>query len=171
MIMESNLTGEGGQPTESEVSGVVRRLRNGATWQEVFPGVASLNLDSQGHGLDVSIRLTRSSGAPPVRIVREGESGAEDATIVREVDSLDRYSMGPKLLASHLDLTVPKTGALIHHLDLTAQPDCYKRNKYREDCLQEVFIRGIDPTARGEGQRGYGSRLAGISWQVANFPV
>ena len=126
MIMESNLTGEGGQPTESEVSGVVRRLRNGATWQEVFPGVASLNLDSQGHGLDVSIRLTRSSGAPPVRIVREGESGAEDATIVGEVDSLDRYSMGPKLLASHLDLTVPKTRALIHHLDLTAQPDCYK---------------------------------------------
>ena len=126
IIMESNLSGEHKQPTENEISHVVSRVKNGNTWQVIFPSIASVQLDTQGHGPTVSIRLTRQSGAAPVRIVREGEPDSEEATIIREVDTLDRYSMNVTNLAQHVGLTRPRTSALICYLGLQDDSDCYK---------------------------------------------
>ena len=99
MVLEANIDGDGRQPTNRELNTTIRRVRSGTTWQELFPGIMTLRLDTQGHGLSVSIRFTRELEAAPTRIVREGELGAEAATLIREVNLLDRYSMGMKDLA------------------------------------------------------------------------
>ena len=61
-----------------------------------------------------------------MRLVREGEPGAEDVTIIREVDPLSRYSLRIRDLAHHLGMTEPRTRALIRHLDLTTRAECFK---------------------------------------------
>ena len=126
MVMESNLSGDGTLPTDRQVDRMLRRVKQGDTWQSLFPGVASFRLDTQGLGPTVSLRFTRQPEAAPVRVLREGEIGAEEATLVREVNLLDRYSMGLRELAQHVGLTEPKTLALVMYMDLQAQEDCFR---------------------------------------------
>lgn len=126
MIMDSNLSGEARQPTEREIDRTLRRVKRADSWQLIFPGIAGVRLDTQQHGPTVSIRFTREPEAAPVRILREGMPDFEEATLVREVNLLDRYSMSLSDLATKIALTRPKTLALIRYLGLQANTDCYK---------------------------------------------
>jgi hypothetical protein len=126
VIMESNLSGEARQPTEREVDRIIRQVKRGDTWQAIFPSIAGVRLDTQWHGPTVAIRFTRQMEAAPVRIVREGMPGFGEATLVREVNLLDRYSMNLHALAQNLNLTLPKTLALIRYLNLQTDSDCYR---------------------------------------------
>lgn len=146
-IMESNLSGESRQPTEREVDRMARRIKRGDTWQDIFPNIAGVRLDTQWDGPIVAIRFTRQPRAAPVRLVREGMPDFNEATLVREVNLLDRYSLTLKMLAQNLNLTAPKTLALIHHLNLQSDPDCYREfsfgssvsyKRYSPKALQEL---------------------------------
>lgn len=103
------------------------RIRRGEDWRDLFPGVARLELASEGTGLNVSIRLTKAEGTP-VRLVREGTPDAAGAPLVavKRVNELDFYSMGLKLLAEKLNLTMPKALALVRHLDIQDNPEYFK---------------------------------------------
>ena len=105
--------------------GPPRKIRQGNSWQAMFPGIAAVRLDTQGHGLSVSIRFTRESQAPPVRVVREGDSDFGEATLVREVNLLDRYSLTVTQLARNVGLTTPRTSALIWFLRMREDDACY----------------------------------------------
>lgn len=139
VIMESNLSGETRQPTEREVDRIVRRVKRGDTWQAIFPSIAGVRLDTQWHGPAVSIRFTRQPEAAPVRIVRRGMQGFEEATLVREVNLLDRYSMNLPMLAQNLDLTPPRTLALVYYLDLQADSDCYRAFKMGKSAVYKRY--------------------------------
>ena len=125
-IMDLNLSGEARQPTDQEINRTLRRVKRGDSWEAIFPGVAGIRLDTQWHGPTVSIRFTRQPVAAPVRIVREGVPGFEQATLVREVNLLDRYSMNLSALAQNIGLTPPRTLALVYYLGLQTDADCYK---------------------------------------------
>ena len=125
-ILESNMSSDGGQPTDRELDGIIKTLRSGASWNDILPGIANLRLETSGDGPGVSIRFTRQPGAAPVRIIREGSGGGEDAMLVREIDLTQRYSMTPTTLAENLGLTRPKTLALVRHLELQSDNDCYR---------------------------------------------
>jgi len=118
IILESNIQGEGRQPKDKEINHIIREVSHGRDLALVFPGVASLRLDTEGHGLTFSVRFTRQLDAVPARLVHEGEEGADKAVLVREVNILDRFSMGSRDLAAKLGMTEPKTRALVHHLML-----------------------------------------------------
>ncbi len=128
MILESCVKGENKQPNESEVSSVIRQVKEGQQWDKLFPGVASLHLDTAGQGLTYSVRITRHSAshptAEPVRVLKSGEVGSAQATVIREVSLQDRFSMGQKNLADKLRITSPKMRALIYHLNLGDDSDC-----------------------------------------------
>lgn len=125
LIMESSLQGEVRQPTTAEVTRAAMRLKGGEDWRTIFPGVAALRLDTSGQGPTVCVRFTRDVSAAPVRVLRPGEE-AEGTSLVREVNLLDRYSMGLRELASHLGLTPPKALALMHHIGLHLDEECFK---------------------------------------------
>lgn len=139
VIMESNLSGEARQPTEREVDHIVHRVKRGDTWQAIFPSIAGVRLDTQWHGPTVAIRFTRQPKAAPVRIVREGMPDFEEATLVREVNLLDRYSMTSNMLAQNLNLTPPRTWALIYYLNLQADPDCYKEFRMGKSAVYKRY--------------------------------
>src|SRR5690625_3267762 len=91
-IVEASLEGVRSQPSEFELRRLVAEIRNGKKWEDIFPGVASLELTSEGEGIQIDIRITKKDG-DPVHLVKEGTPGAT-VLAVRRVNELDYYSLG-----------------------------------------------------------------------------
>jgi len=90
----------------------------------LFPGVASLHLDTKGTGLAVSIRLTKREGEA-VHLVPEGTPGAT-IIAVKKVDPLGYYNLGLYDLSKKLSISPPKLLAVIKELKLQEDPDMFK---------------------------------------------
>jgi hypothetical protein len=123
-IVEGAFRGEKIQPGESDLQALARGIRGGKSWEEMFPGVAALNLTTQGHGPSIDLRITKKEGIP-VTIVPEGTPGASVVAIKR-VDELGFYNLGTTQLAEHLNLTLPKCWTLLQYLDIRSDPECFK---------------------------------------------
>ena len=141
-IIEASLAGERLQPSEAELSKLVEEIQTGKTWQELFPGVATLRLDTKGTGLSVSIRLTKSEGEP-VHLVPEGTPGTT-VMAVKRVSELGFYSLSTTALAEKLRLTVPRTLALIHHLDIQSSLEYFKVIKIGSSSFKRYSSRALD---------------------------
>jgi hypothetical protein len=141
LIMESVLKGEYEQPTNKTVTRIISRIKEGEDWRVIFPNVAALRFDTEGSGLTYSVRISREREAPPVRILHDGET-AEDVALIREVNLIDRYSMGLYDLADKLGLGRNKTLALVQHLNLQNDPDCFREFRHRS-----MKYKGYSPKA------------------------
>lgn len=126
-IIEESLKGVRSQPSKYELEKYLNQISAGKNWRDIFPGVASLKLDTEGTGLSVSIRLTKSEG-DPVQLVPEGSPGAT-VVAVKRVNELGYYSLGLKELAEKLTLTRPKALALIRYSNIQNSDDYYKEIK------------------------------------------
>lgn len=128
-ILEAANDGSDATPTEAELRRSIRRLRDGEDWRLIFPGVASLRLDTTGTGLTFSLRLTKKEGLP----VHRGEPGEEAAIAEHRVNELDYFSLGVTGLARNLGtITTPKLRAVIEHLGIRNDPECYKEFRIGE---------------------------------------
>lgn len=124
-IIEGALRGERSQPHEDDLEKLIRGIRAGKEWEDLFPGVACLRLDTSGDGLGVTIRITKKDGVP-VTIVPEGTPGMT-VVAVRRVDELSFYSLGLKDLAEKARLPQHKTLAVIQELELQNDPEFFKK--------------------------------------------
>lgn len=123
-IIEASLAGVRSQPSELEVSALARKVQEGKSWQEIFPGVATLKVSTEGDGINLSIRLVKREGEA-VQIV---PAGTPDATVmaVRKIDLLGYYSLGLNDVADKVGLSGPKTLAVVHELNLQASDEYFK---------------------------------------------
>ena len=123
-VIERSLGGEQAQPSPRELQAHVRKVVAGTKWTELFPGVASLRLDTTGTGLQVSLRITKALGEP-IRLVKED---APNATIVgvKRVNDLDFYTLGLTQLAEKLSLSQNMTLAVVRKLGLQEDADYFK---------------------------------------------
>jgi hypothetical protein len=149
-ILDAATAGSDHQPTEEELNAHIRSLRAGATWRDLFPGVAAIQFDTSGTGLTYSLRFTKKEGIP-IHTVREGDAAAA-VVGVRRVNELDFYQFGFNDMAARLaGLCSPnKLQAVIKHLGLRAEERYFKELKigrsifgrYSQDALahlQEVL--------------------------------
>lgn len=126
-VLEGAVNGNYEQPGDNELAKLCNRLAVEPDWTKVFPGVASINIASEGDGPNVQIRLTKKEGIP-VHLIKEGE-GSGGVVAVRRVDELGFYSLGAKQISERLGLTMPKTIAVVDHLKLRNDLECYKEFK------------------------------------------
>ncbi|MCL4473760.1 MAG: hypothetical protein M1455_07450 [Actinobacteria bacterium] len=124
-IMENSIQGEKVQPGEAELRKIAKEVKDGKNWSEIFPGVALLNITTEGYGPSIDLRFTKQAGVP-MHVVPEGTPGAAVIGIKR-VDDLGFYNLGRDQLATNIGLSGPKTTAVIRYLDLQSDPECYKR--------------------------------------------
>ena len=124
VVIEASLEGTRSQPSESELDRLLAKISQGKSWQDLFPGIATLELDTTGSGLSVTIRITRSEGEP-VKLVPEGTPGAT-VVAVQKVRELDFFSLGLKDLAPKLRLSQPRALALIRHLRIQESDETFK---------------------------------------------
>jgi hypothetical protein len=123
-ILNSTLAGEKGQPSASDLRRISADVLRGRKWQDVFPGVSSVEITSDGTGPHLSLRLTKKEGVP-IQLVPEGTPGAA-VVAVKRVDELGFYSLGAKELANKLGISTNKAVAIVDHLGLRNDKDCYK---------------------------------------------
>jgi hypothetical protein len=123
---------------------VGKELSQGSAWAEVFPGAAAVEISAEGTGPSISLRLSKKEGIP-IQLVAEGTPGAS-VVAVKRVNELGYYTLGAKQLAEKVRLTMPKTLAVVDHLGLRNEPDCYKEFKigsqthkrYSQKAIKEI---------------------------------
>lgn len=123
-VLESSVKGNYEQPSDRELEKVCQRLSDGEAWPSVFPGVASINITTELDGPTFNLRLTKNEGTP-VQLLKEGE-GNGAVVAIKRVNELGFYNLGAQELARKLGLTPPKSRALVDHLGLRDDPECFK---------------------------------------------
>src|SRR6202035_5790956 len=123
-IVDGALRGEKLQPGEIELRKISQRGVAGETLGRLFPGLAGIQLTTEGSGPNLSLRISKKEGIP-IQLVPEGTPGAS-VVGVKRVNELDYYSLGAKQLAEKVALTVNKLVAVVDHLKIRDDSDCYK---------------------------------------------
>lgn len=123
-IMENSITGDTKQPSEGDLNRIIHRIAKGESWSMLFPGIASLNLVTEGSGLSFSIRISKKEGMP-VRLVGEDEAEA-GVVAVKRVNELSYYSLGLRDLAVKFGMTMPRLLAIIYHLNMQDDQEYFK---------------------------------------------
>jgi hypothetical protein len=124
-IVEKSLSGEKVQPSVGELHRLADEIvGKKKAWNEIFPGVASVTLTTNGYGPSLDLRISKTGS--PVQLVPEGTPGAT-VVAVKRVDELSFYSLGRDQLAAKVNLSGPKATAFIRFLDLKNDPECFKR--------------------------------------------
>lgn len=142
VILDSTIMGEKGQPSTGELRRVAQRLASPKSWQEVFPGVAAVEIVSDGSGPTLSLRLTKKEG-PPIQLVPEGTPGAS-IVAVKRVDELGFYNLGATQLATNLGLTTPKALAIVDHLEMRKNPEYYKEIRIGKSVFKRYSQKAVD---------------------------
>lgn len=141
-IVEASLDGVRSQPSDLEVRKLVKEVQLGKDWKELFPGIATLNLSSTGHGINVDIRITKTEG-DAVHLVPEGTPGAA-VLAVKRVNELDYYSLPASKFAEKLGLTQPKALALSRHLKLRDSEENYEVIKIGKSLFNRYSSKALD---------------------------
>jgi hypothetical protein len=123
-ILDATVQGEKLQPSDADLKRIAKEILAKKSWGGIFPGVASIQLTTDGQGAAVSLRITKKKGVP-VQLVPEGTPGGSVVAIKR-VDELGFYNLGRDQLAKNIGLSGPKTTALVQHLNLSGDPECFK---------------------------------------------
>lgn len=122
-ILDRTINGEIEQPTDPEIQSLAIDVSAGRNWNEIFPGVATIELTADGSGPNLSLRISKKEGTS-IQIVPEGTPGAP--VIIKRVNDLDYYNLGAKQLAENVGKSMPKTIAAVHYLGLQNDPEYYK---------------------------------------------
>ena len=123
-ILDASIKGESGQPSPGKLKRLGSELLAGKTWQELFPGVASVELTAEAEGPSLALRFTKREGVP-FHVVPEGTPGAA-VVAVRRVDELGYYCLSLHQVAGQVGLTVPKTLAMVRYLGIESDAECFK---------------------------------------------
>jgi hypothetical protein len=124
-IFNNVIIGERTQPTDSDLKALSKKILEGKIWQEMFPGVASINFQSEGEGININLRILKKEGFP----IQLTSSSDGPVVAVKRVNELDYYSMGLKDLKMKLKLNQNETLALIYHFKIQESIDYFKNIK------------------------------------------
>lgn len=124
LAMDRAITDQPNQVAGAEFEEATRSVAAAPAWDEVFKGIARLQMTPDGSGIRLALTIQKDEGIP-VRVVKEGEEAT--ATIaVRKVNNTDFYCFGARELARRIKLDQHKTLALIWKLGLQGEDDCYR---------------------------------------------
>jgi len=140
-IVEGAMTGKRLQPGKGDLRRLTQDIASGKKWDNIFPGVASINLSATGEGPNLNLRITKKQGIP-VQLVPEGTEGAT-VVAVKRVDELGYYNLGRDQVAAKAGLTGPRTTAMVWYLDLKEDPDYFKEIKIGASKFGRYSIKAV----------------------------
>lgn len=141
-IVDHAIQGSLVQPGESELRKIGKQVASGQGLSEVFPGIGSVQYQTDGVGPRINLRITKGEGLP-VTIVPEGTPGA-GVVALKRVDELGFYNLGHKGLADNLSVTQNKATAAIAVLGLKEDPECSKLFKLGGVKVQRYSQKSIE---------------------------
>jgi len=141
-ILDATIQGEKGQPSDADLRRIGKEVSQGKAWGDVFKGVSAVEITSEGVGPSLSLRLSKKEGIP-IRLVAEGTPGGSVVALKR-VNELDFYNLGAKQLAEKVNLTMPKTLAVVDHLGLRSKTECYKEMKIGKAVFKRYSPKAVE---------------------------
>lgn len=123
-ILDGAIRGETGQPSDRTLARLGKNVLAGKVWEDVFQGAAVVDIRSEGVGPSLALRFSKKNGMP-IQVVAGGTPSAS-VVGVKRVNELDYYNLGAKQLAENVGLTMPKALAVVGHLKLRDNQECYK---------------------------------------------
>jgi len=114
--------------TTAELEVAVENLIAAENWRVVFPEIAKIEFLSDGDGIAVGFKVVKETpDALPVRILKPEEADQAQGVIIhREINVLDKFNLGLRQLAGHLNLSAPRTLAMIREFRVHADSDMYR---------------------------------------------
>lgn len=141
-IVDHAIQGSLVQPGESELRNIGKRIAAGHGLNDVFPGIGSVQFQTDGVGPRVNLRITKGEGHP-VTIVPEGTPGA-GVVALKRVDELSFYNLGHNQLAQKVGISPNKLTAVIRAANLKDDLDCSKEFKIGKSRHQRYSQNAID---------------------------
>jgi len=127
-ILDASLKGEEGQPSPGRLKRLGDQLMAGKTWEQMFPGVASIETTTETSGPTLSLRFTKKEGVP-IHVVPEGTPGAA-VVAVKRVDESGYYCLGLRQVAEQTNLTAPRALAMVRYLSLQTDAEYFRRFRF-----------------------------------------
>jgi len=152
-ILDGALRGEKGMPSDARLHRIGKELRKGRDWPSLFPGVAAVQIVTDGAGPALSLRISKKDGVPTT-LVPEGTPGAT-VVAVKRVNELGFYCLTCSQLAERLELTRPQVVAAVDHFGIREDPDYYKEfrmgkgavfKRYSQKAIQAIS-NGLEQTS------------------------
>jgi len=124
VLLDLSIRGEIVQPSPAKLDHMAAELVSGKRWQDIFPGVCSIDLSATGTGFNMAIRWTKKEGIP-IHTVPEGTPGA-GVVAIKRVSELGFYNLSLTRISTIVGLTRPKTIAMIRYLKIEENEDYFK---------------------------------------------
>lgn len=141
-IMEEALQGKNQTPSDEQLAKLGKAIQKGRQWHEVFPGVALIQITSKGYGPALEMHIVKKEGVP-IQLVPEGTPNA-GVIAVKRVNELDFYSLNLTELCAKLGLTQNKCLAMVWHLRLQDDFDCFKAIKIGKSTHKRYSPKAIE---------------------------
>lgn len=118
LALDGGVSGREEAPTEREVDRAIRALRSGKSWDDVFPGLASVAISDapQPGSQEVALRVVRSGEGVPVRQATASEE--DSALLYRRVDPFQEFNIKLSSFGARLGLSQQEGYAIIWKLRL-----------------------------------------------------
>lgn len=131
-ILNSAVLGEKNtQISEKEINKIADEVQMGKTWDEIFPGVARIQINKEGEGSKIALRISKK-GDVEVSLVKEGTKDAS-VVAVKTINDLDYYNLGFNTLCKNIakkhPVSTTKLQAVIKHLKVKENLEYYKEFK------------------------------------------
>ena len=120
LAMEAHVA-ENVRVSAKDVQRVQRAIRAGKSREAVFPRLGGIQTETEGEGLLVNVRFSKTEGAP-VQFVQADDY--EESAAIREVDLQAKFHWSPTELATKLKLSTAKAKALRWQLGIDQDPGC-----------------------------------------------
>ncbi len=144
LAIDRALNLEASQVSDEEMEATVKQIQDGERWEDIFNGIATVNLTTDGSGVDIALRISKNHGVP-IRIVKEGED-PNAVMVIRKVSDTDQYCFSSTDLAKQCKMTQPKMGALLKFLRIQEDDTYFKEirigksrfPRYSNEALKKV---------------------------------
>ena len=127
---------------ETDIDSAIARRRKKQEWAVILPEIAQLRLDTDGSGIPISMRIAKQADIA-VRVAKPGEP-IEGILLKQEIDPWTVFTMSRDDLAKKIELSGPRTHALIFELDLQADPECYRELRKKSQVFKGYSKKALD---------------------------
>lgn len=136
LALDGAVTGREEAPTEIELDRAVMAFRQNKKWDEVFPGLATLEIaTTPGAGAqEVSLRISKAGEGPVVRLAKPGEETG--ALLYRKSDPFDEYGIKLSEFGAKLGVSQSDGYALTWYMKLKDDPAAYYCRKTKAGNIQ-----------------------------------
>ena len=136
IVDKALIGGDVQQPDRRDSNRRGKRLVDGVDWREVFIGVASVQVDTEGIGHAITFVMSKKQDAIPVSMETTTNGASHESAIIQRVNDFDKFSLGRDMLAEHLNLNSYQTDAMIWFLRLKENPEAYKAFRRKSQVIQ-----------------------------------